>query len=68
VELARRCWSGVDLAREAKVSPPTVSAALAGKRISAKSLRLIADCLSRVPPIREVEQLLGGEGLGRGDE
>ncbi|MGO8862074.1 MAG: helix-turn-helix domain-containing protein [Acidimicrobiales bacterium] len=59
LELARRCWSATDLAREAGISGPTVSAALSGRRISARSLALIARCIARIPAVSTVDQLLG---------
>jgi lambda repressor-like predicted transcriptional regulator len=50
IELARRGWSAADLARQSGVSAATITAALAGRGIAAKSLGLIAAALSRVPP------------------
>ena len=57
-ELARRGWSATDLAREAGVSRPTVSAALAGRPIAARSLGLVAQALVRVPAIDVIDGLL----------
>lgn len=59
LELARRGWSAADLAREARVSPPTVSAALAGRPIAAQSLALIAGALSRGLVVPTIDVLLG---------
>jgi len=39
-EMVRRGWSASDLARESRLSPATISAALAGRPIAAKSLDL----------------------------
>ncbi len=49
-----------DLADAAGLSAPTISHALAGRPISAHSLRAIAAALCRVEPLEGVEQLLGG--------
>lgn len=57
-ELARRGWTGVDLARAAHVSNATVSSACAGKRVSPVTLRLIAEALAAAPTLREIESLL----------
>jgi len=56
--MTRRGWAATDLAREARLSQATVSAALAGKAISATSLSLIAKALSRTPAIDLVDKLL----------
>lgn len=57
-ELARRGWAARDLAREARLSEATVSAALAGKPIAARSVALIAEALARVPTLPAVDALL----------
>jgi transcriptional regulator with XRE-family HTH domain len=57
-ELARRGWSAADLARAARVSAPTISAALAGRPISAQSLRLIAAALTKAPVIDVIDSLI----------
>ncbi len=57
-EMARRGWNASDLAREASLSPPTVSAALAGRAIAPKSLFRIAEALVRAPTIDVVDVLL----------
>ncbi|MHB8438511.1 MAG: helix-turn-helix domain-containing protein [Acidimicrobiales bacterium] len=68
-EMARRGWSAAQLARESKLSGATISAAIAGRPIAATSLVLIAQALSRVPPIDSIDSLLLGDreesrGLG----
>jgi transcriptional regulator with XRE-family HTH domain len=57
-ELARRGLSATDLAREARLSAATVSAALAGRPITTTTLRLIADVLLRVPVVDVIDELL----------
>lgn len=57
-EIARRGWDAGHLAREARLSPATVSAALAGRPIAATSLTLIADALSRTPVVATIDLLL----------
>jgi transcriptional regulator with XRE-family HTH domain len=57
-EMARRGWAAADLAREARISHATVSAALAGKPIAEKSLGLISKALSRAPILDVVDALL----------
>ena len=56
--MARRGWAARDLAREARLSEATVSTALAGKPIAARSVGLIADALTRVPALPAVDALL----------
>jgi len=63
-EIARRGWSASDLAHEARLSQATVSAALAGRPIAAKSLALIARALMRVPVVDAIDALLGDSGAG----
>ena len=63
-EIARRGWSATDLARESRLSPATVSAALAGRPIAAKSLDLIAETFTRVPARQAIDQLILGDGFG----
>jgi transcriptional regulator with XRE-family HTH domain len=58
LELARRGWSHSDLARAAHVSPATVSAAAAGRRLSPATLRCIVTALSAAPPLAEIDNLL----------
>ena len=65
-EMVRRGWSGSDLARESRLSPATISAALAGRPIAAKSLDLIGDAFTRVPARKAIDGLIMGEGYGFG--
>lgn len=57
-EMARRGWAATDLAREARLSHATVSAALSGKPIAAGSLAMIAKALARVPTIEAIDTLI----------
>jgi transcriptional regulator with XRE-family HTH domain len=57
-EMARRGWSQTDLAMAAALSPPTITAALAGRGIAPKSLRRIATALATTVPIDGIESLL----------
>jgi transcriptional regulator with XRE-family HTH domain len=57
-ELARRGLSAIDLARDSGLSPATVSAALAGRAISATSLQLIGETLTRTPVIEVIDSLI----------
>lgn len=61
LELARRGWSATDLARESGVSRPTISAALAGKAVAARSVGLMAKALSRVPAEPVIDALVLGD-------
>ena len=63
-EMVRRGWSGADLAREARLSPATISAALAGRPIAAKSLDLIAETFTRVPARQAIDGLIMGDSFG----
>lgn len=56
--MARRGLSATELARAAKLSPPTISAALAGRPISATSFSLIGKALMRIPPVDVLDSLL----------
>ncbi len=62
LEMARRGWTASILAREAGISPPTVSAAMAGKPIAAQSLGLIAAAFGRVPALPTIDALIAGVG------
>jgi transcriptional regulator with XRE-family HTH domain len=53
-----RGLDAIDLARKAHLSPTTVSAALAGKPISASSLRLMAGALQATPVDEFIDRLL----------
>ncbi|MGH7861521.1 MAG: hypothetical protein ACREOS_04705 [Candidatus Dormibacteraceae bacterium] len=57
-EMARRGWAATDLARESRLSPATVSAALGGRAIAASSVGLIAQALSRVPANTVIDSLI----------
>jgi hypothetical protein len=59
-EIARRGWGGVDLARAARLSPATVSAALSGRPIAATSLNLMVKALASAPVDALIDRLLGG--------
>lgn len=65
-EMVRRGWSASDLARESRLSPATISAALAGRPIAAKSLDLIGDAFTRVSARRAIDELLASETFGLG--
>ncbi|MHB1500177.1 MAG: helix-turn-helix domain-containing protein [Candidatus Dormibacteria bacterium] len=45
-ELARRGWGNADLARAARVSAPTVTAALSGRPVAPRTLMRIAVALA----------------------
>ena len=57
-EMTRRGWAATDLARESRLSQATISTALAGRPVAAKSLALIAAALSRVPVLDVVDSLI----------
>jgi transcriptional regulator with XRE-family HTH domain len=57
-ELDRRAWTNGELAAAAGVSNPTVTAALAGRPVSPRTLRLIARALAAAPAVENVEVLL----------
>jgi hypothetical protein len=57
-ELARRGWSHTDLARAARISNATVSAACAGHPVSTTTLRLIVSALADAPTLAGVDGLL----------
>jgi transcriptional regulator with XRE-family HTH domain len=56
--MTRRGWDAVDLARAARLSPATVSTALAGKPISAHSMSQIAKALSQAPVDELIDRLI----------
>jgi transcriptional regulator with XRE-family HTH domain len=64
LEMARRGWSATDLARESGVSRPTISAALAGRAIAARSVGLVARAFARVPAEQAIDALIFGEREG----
>jgi hypothetical protein len=49
------------LAREARLSPATISAALAGRPIAARSLTMIADALLHAPVLDVIDLLIKHE-------
>ena len=57
-ELARRGLDPSDLARAAQLSAATVSTALSGRPIAARSLARIADVLRRVPVDEVLDRLV----------
>ena len=64
-EIACRGWSASDLAREARLSPATISAALAGRPVAATSVSLIAKALAGAPPDEIIDRLLRDQRDGR---
>jgi transcriptional regulator with XRE-family HTH domain len=62
-EMIRRGWSASDLARESRLSPATISAALAGRPIAAKSLDLIGDAFTRVSARKAIDELIMGDSF-----
>jgi len=65
-EIARRGWSPIDLARAARLSPATISAALGGRPIAASSLGLIAKALAEAPTVDLIDRLLWADSPGSG--
>lgn len=65
--MVRRGLSGRELAKAAGLSAPTVCTALAGRPIATRSLQLIAETLSRIPPNTVADALLGVAGGGLGE-
>jgi transcriptional regulator with XRE-family HTH domain len=61
-ELARRGWGAADLAREAHLSQATVSAALSGRPVAARTLGMIASALMRTPAIDLIDSLIATDG------
>jgi len=57
-EMIRRGWAASDLAHESRLSNATISSALAGRPIAARSLALIAAALMRVPANDIVDSLI----------
>ena len=62
-EMVRRGWCASDLARESRLSPATISAALSGRPIAAKSLDLIGDAFTRVPSRKAIDELIMGDSF-----
>ena len=50
-EMALRGWNQLDLAREAEISQPTVSAAARGETVSIKTAKAIHDAFEKNPPM-----------------
>lgn len=57
-ELARRGWSYRDLALASRLSAPTITAAMSGRPIAPRTVRLIAAALVKAPPVEGVDILL----------
>jgi transcriptional regulator with XRE-family HTH domain len=57
-ERDRRAWTNTELAAAAGVSNPTVTAALAGRPVAPRTLRLIARALAACPVVADVDALL----------
>ena len=47
LELAKRAWQQADLAREARLSEPTVRAVIRGRRVSAATALKVVQALER---------------------
>lgn len=58
LQMVRRGLSGAGLARAAQLSAATVSAALAGKRVSINTLTAIAKALTTAPELAIVDSLI----------
>lgn len=56
--MALRGWAIVDLARESRLSPATVSAAVSGRPISARSAAMIGKAIDRVKPSAALDWLM----------
>jgi hypothetical protein len=56
--MALRGWDAVDLARASRLSAATVSIALSGKPISAKSVALIATAIMQNPANEVIDRLV----------
>lgn len=65
-EMARRGWDAIDLARASRLSPATVSTALSGKPIAAKSVGLIAKALLSTPADEIIDRLVRGDASDLG--
>ena len=58
MELAKRAWQQADLAREARLSEPTVRAVIRGRRVSAATALKVVQALERNPPNERLVALL----------
>jgi hypothetical protein len=56
--MALRGWGAVDLARASQLSAATVSTALAGKPIAARSVSLIAMAIINTPANEVIDRLV----------
>lgn len=63
-EMVRRGLSGRELAKAAGLSAPTICTALAGRPIATRSLQLIAQTLTSIPPLAVADVLLAHNGTG----
>ncbi len=66
IEMVRRGWDAIDLARASRLSPATVSAALSGRPIAAKSLALIAAALLKAPAVETIDKLIARDEVDVG--
>lgn len=57
-QMILRGWSCIDLARFAGISPTTVSAAVNGHPVAAKTIRKMAAALAKTPAIAGADELL----------
>jgi transcriptional regulator with XRE-family HTH domain len=65
LEMTRRGWDAFHLAKEARLSPATVSAALAGRPIAARSLTMIAEALLHAPVLDIIDSIIASEAPER---
>jgi transcriptional regulator with XRE-family HTH domain len=56
-ELLRRSWTPSDLAAQSGVSRPTISAALRGRPIQPRTIKLIAAALGTSPVTEAIDDL-----------
>jgi len=63
--MTRRGWDAFRLAKEARLSPATVSAALAGRPIAARSLTMIAEALLHAPVLDIIDSIIASEAPER---
>lgn len=57
-ELVRRGWAGADLAHAAGISAPTVTAALAGRPLSPRTVGRIVQALALAPVLEGIDGLV----------
>lgn len=65
-EMARRGLCASELAQLARLSTPTIGAALSGRAISASSLRLIAQALAQSPLLPAIDALISVDSASAG--